>query len=101
MFEYETGMDTRVGFPNEHLAKESRSDLESPMYATAVGLVMKGIEFNELNQRKRNTISKERIENGITDPPNKWESDTSKVKIEESYFDKWATKLLKILANEK
>ena len=29
------------------------------------------------------------------------ESYFSKVKIEESYFDKWATKLLKILANEK
>ena len=49
LFEYETGMDTRVVFPNEHLANGSRSDLESPMYATAVGLVMKGVELNERN----------------------------------------------------
>ena len=52
LFEYETGMD-RIGFPNEHLAKGNRVELESPMYSTAVGLVMKGINsqiFIDQNQ---------------------------------------------------
>jgi len=40
LVEYITGMDTRVGYPNEHLAGDSDSDITSPMYATAVGLVM-------------------------------------------------------------
>ncbi|MFL1897084.1 cell division protein FtsA [Aquimarina sp. 2-A2] len=40
LVEYITGMDTRIGYPNEHLAGDSDSETTSPMYATAVGLVM-------------------------------------------------------------
>jgi len=49
LVEYITGMDTRVGYPNEHLAGDSDSDITSPMYATAVGLVMDSL----LRQEKR------------------------------------------------
>ena len=38
--EYITGMDTRIGYPNEHMAGDSDADVASPLYATAVGLVM-------------------------------------------------------------
>jgi hypothetical protein len=37
------GMDTRIGYPNEHLAGDSDEEFSSPLYAT-VGLVMNGIE---------------------------------------------------------
>jgi cell division protein FtsA len=50
LVEYITGMDTRVGYPNEHLAKGA-DELKSPMYATAVGLVIKG--FMELDRKKK------------------------------------------------
>ncbi len=40
LVEYITGMDTRIGYPNEHLAGNSDAETTSPMYATAVGLVM-------------------------------------------------------------
>src|SRR5690554_2251249 len=46
LVEYITGMDTRIGFPNEHLAGNSPEDLSSPIYSTAVGLVMNSIENN-------------------------------------------------------
>ena len=49
LIEYVTGMDARVGYPNEHLASDN-DELKSPMYATAVGLVMKG--FEEAERRK-------------------------------------------------
>ena len=42
--EYVTGMDTRIGFPGEHLAGDS--DEYNPIYSTAVGLLMKAIENN-------------------------------------------------------
>jgi cell division protein FtsA len=42
LIEFVTGMDTRVGYPNEHLANSSE-EITSPMYATGVGLVMRGI----------------------------------------------------------
>jgi cell division protein FtsA len=38
-----TGMDTRIGYPNEHLAPDVPEELASPMYATGIGLVIEGI----------------------------------------------------------
>ena len=49
LIEYMTGMDTRVGLPNEHLAK-GIDEIASPMYATAVGLVIKGFESSDLTK---------------------------------------------------
>jgi len=43
LVEYITGMDTRIGYPNEHLAKGTE-DVTLPMYATSVGLVMKELQ---------------------------------------------------------
>ena len=43
LVEFVTGMDTRIGYPNEHLASESDDEYSSPVYATAVGLVLKGL----------------------------------------------------------
>jgi cell division protein FtsA len=40
--EFVTGLDTRLGFPNEHLAKGMVEEVKSPVYATAVGLVLRG-----------------------------------------------------------
>ena len=44
LVEYITGMDTRIGYPNEHLAGNSSEEISSPLFATAVGLVMNSIE---------------------------------------------------------
>ncbi|MBU1578670.1 MAG: cell division protein FtsA [Bacteroidetes bacterium] len=39
-----TGMDVRIGYPNEHLAKDTVEELASPMFATGIGLVIEGID---------------------------------------------------------
>ena len=49
--EYITGMDTRIGYPNEHLGK-GMDEVKSPMYATGVGLVIKGLQELEREKRK-------------------------------------------------
>ena len=50
LFEYITGMDTRVGYPTEHLANNSHiENLTSPMYSTGIGLVLKGFESMNTN----------------------------------------------------
>merc|ERR1711977_576056 len=54
--EYITGMDTRIGYPNEHLAGNNDTETTSPVYATAVGLVMNSLEEN----KKREEEKKER-----------------------------------------
>lgn len=38
-----TGMDTRIGVPIEHLAHGYSEQLSSPVYSTAIGLLLKGI----------------------------------------------------------
>ena len=50
LVEYVTGMDTRVGYPNEHLAGDTDKSVTSPLYATAVGLVMDGLHRLRKNE---------------------------------------------------
>jgi cell division protein FtsA len=49
LVEYMTGMDARIGYPNEHLGKSKMEVVKSPMYATSVGLVLSG--FRSLDER--------------------------------------------------
>lgn len=56
LVEYITGMDTRIGYPNEHLAKGS-DELTSPMFATSVGLIMKGFETLDKQNKKNATVT--------------------------------------------
>ncbi|MDG1023826.1 MAG: cell division protein FtsA [Flavobacteriaceae bacterium] len=46
LVEYITGMDTRVGYPSEHLAGDTQETVSSPLFATAVGLLMNALEHN-------------------------------------------------------
>jgi cell division protein FtsA len=55
LVEYITGMDTRIGYPNEHLAKGTE-DVTLPMFATSVGLVMKELQRID-KQNQSNAIS--------------------------------------------
>ncbi|MGY6560380.1 MAG: cell division protein FtsA [Nitritalea sp.] len=50
LFEYCTGIDTRIGYPNEHLGKCPDEELKSPMYATSIGLVLAG--FMSIDNRE-------------------------------------------------
>lgn len=52
-----TGMDCRIGTPNEHLAAAD-DELKNPLYATGVGLVMKGIEKYERESKRGNNTMK-------------------------------------------
>lgn len=56
-----TGMDCRIGTPNEHLAG-SDDELKNPLYATGVGLVMKGIEKAEKAARRGVNSNKVQVE---------------------------------------
>jgi cell division protein FtsA len=44
LVEFHTGIECRIGYPNEHISSTSPVDVSSPMYATGVGLVMKFLE---------------------------------------------------------
>jgi len=53
--EFITGMDTRIGYPNEHLAKSLSGETGSPMHATGIGLVIKGLDNKEQLKKRQNS----------------------------------------------
>jgi len=69
--EYVTGMDTRIGFPGEHLAGDSNE--YNPIYSTAVGLLMKAIENNSLEDNSIiNSTSNDLVNQGRKTTLTKW-----------------------------
>ncbi len=50
--EFITGLDTRIGYPNEHLANNVAPEMASPMFATSIGLVIIGTERYEQEREK-------------------------------------------------
>ena len=63
LVEYITGMDTRLGYPSEHLAGNNSIEISSPMYATAVGLVMNSTKIKRINEKE--TIENDNQSNNI------------------------------------
>ena len=106
LVEYITGMDTRIGYPNEHLAGDSDPETTSPMYATAVGLVMDGLShikkqkksaakveakqpvetINELEDTEEDIVQNEQISQAASQP-------------RRNILEKWTEKFKEFLDN--
>src|SRR6186997_1252545 len=50
--EYATGLNARIGFPNEHLAAGHIEELAKPTYSTCIGLILKGYDDYEHNRKQ-------------------------------------------------
>src|SRR5690606_40247258 len=102
LFRSITGMDTRIGYPNEHLAGDSDAETTSPMYATAVGLVLNSLESKEKSSLMKRFSHEETVEeveketiSEQTEEKQKIEKGTEKEKEPKTrirIFDKWAEK---------
>ena len=101
LVEYITGMDTRIGYPNEHLAGDSDEEVASPLYATAVGLLMNAIKNQEKLKITQEEIIQEQEEEELVYAEHKTETvkrpDIHKER--KSVFDKWTEKLKEFLDN--
>ena len=64
LVEYITGMDTRVGYPNEHLAGDTDKDVTIPLFATAVGLVLDGLRRFEKDINEKVKVKETNSEDG-------------------------------------
>ena len=53
--EYITGLNARIGFPNEHLSGGQIDELSKPMYSTCIGLILKGYNDYENKFRQENS----------------------------------------------
>jgi len=47
LVKFKTAMDVRIGHPNENLSGTSREEINQPMFATSVGLIMRGFDYLE------------------------------------------------------
>lgn len=112
LVEYITGMDTRIGYPNEHLAGDSDPETTSPLYATVVGLILNSLE----NQKKSPMIKRfppaeEAIEKTevIVEVEREIEVEEEEVEkpkkekkssgIGKRFFEKWAERFKEFLDN--
>ena len=71
--EYTTGLNARIGYPNEHLAPNHIEELKKPMYSTCLGLILKGYsdyehkykefseKFKKVEVPKKLTVEKEEV----------------------------------------
>jgi cell division ATPase FtsA len=59
LMKFKTAMDVRIGLPNEHLTGSGRNEINQPMYATSVGLIMRGFDFLETYKKTFNAGKKE------------------------------------------
>src|ERR1700760_2268064 len=50
--EYVTGLNARIGYPNEHLAPGHIEELAKPMYSTCIGLILKGYSDYEHDRKE-------------------------------------------------
>ena len=115
LVEYITGMDTRIGYPNEHLAGNSDVEISSPLYATAVGLVMNSIsnntqsaskiELKEFRDTQKQEVVIQVFEEMQTVPEIAEntklieEEETTETKIRKSFFEKYVDKIKEFLDN--
>jgi cell division protein FtsA len=119
LVEYITGMDTRIGYPNEHLAGDSDEEISSPLFATAVGLVMNSIENNSQSAVKITFSAPEKV--NVYKPPVETiqeieedagiemevekeieiptQQESTETKIRKSFFDKYVDKIKEFLDN--
>ena len=77
LVEYITGMDTRIGYPNEHLAGDTDKATTSPLFATAVGLVMNAAETQLAQLDAEATTTTDETDGGDENSPEKPQKRTS------------------------
>jgi len=62
LMKFKTAMDVRIGYPNEHLAGPGRNEINQPMYATSVGLIMRGFDYLDTYKKSFNAAPQDDFE---------------------------------------
>src|SRR6201747_555891 len=78
--EYATGLNARIGFPNEHLAGGHIEELAKPTYSTCIGLILKGYDDYE-NKRKQFELQFKKV--SVPDALQQQPEETEEVLVDE------------------
>ena len=66
--EFKTGLEVRIGYPNEHLNQTEMKELSSPMYSTGIGIVIETIARMEHDEFLQASAAAEMRSKGIVEP---------------------------------
>ena len=94
LVEYITGMDTRVGYPSEHLAGDTTEIVSSPLFATSVGLLMSALE-----ELPAGVSTVETVDKGFKDIKDDNQSSKDIIQQRKSILDRFGEKLKEFLDN--
>jgi cell division protein FtsA len=67
--EYITGLNARIGYPNEHLSSGHIDELAKPMYSTCIGLILKGYnDYENKNKQFEDSFIKIEVPEELQEP---------------------------------
>ncbi len=99
LVEYITGMDTRIGYPSEHLAGDTNKSHTEPMFSTAVGLLLNALEGEIYDSGQEKNMDELSMEKDESESNNSSEL-SSEINIKrKSILDKWVEKFKEFLDN--
>jgi len=98
LVEYITGMDTRIGYPNEHLAGDSEEEIASPLYATGVGLLMSAVA-SDAKHKPLSAPGTEEVSEAESEVASAEKAPEATKASRKNIFDKWSEKLKDFLDN--
>ena len=107
--EYITGLNARIGYPNEHLSGGHIEELAKPMYSTCIGLILKGFNDYDNNKTSKNfiKISVEEVEEIIAPPAPEVEliEEEAPINVKQrqglkNFLDKCKTNLIEMFKEE-
>ena len=92
---YKTGLEVRIGYPNEYLNNETQGELASPICSTGIGLVLLGLDHYESELRRNNKASSnndvKKPEDVVVEMP---------VKTKDGKLFSWGRKIITSFANK-
>ena len=99
LVEYITGMDSRIGYPSEHLAGDTNKSHTEPMFSTAVGLLLNSLEDEIYESTQEANTEELSIGKEGSESSSSSES-SSQINIKrKSILDKWVEKFKEFLDN--
>jgi cell division protein FtsA len=108
--EYVTGLNARIGFPNEHLSGGHIEELAKPMYSTCIGLILKGYnDYENKNKQMSSNFTKVTLPKSTSEEVLEEEEttvmDEAPVKIKQrkslqGFMDRFKTNLIELFKEE-
>ena len=104
--EFKTGLEVRIGYPNEHLNQTEMKEMSSPMFSTGIGIVIETIARMEHDEYLAAVKEAEKKKGGLMEPtknnaqaPEQGENDNEKEESEGKKKKKKGIDLKKIVTS--